>query len=178
MITAILSMISPYLIAVGVIADIVGIGAFVYGLITFLKSRGKYRRMIKRISEQHEADVTNGVLIISIPGNIKSDVIKYLKEENKEIGEDYIKELSIDGHIGPEDNFDIEEKIREYKQDFTDLGIDRLMLFIKSPVYIGVIIGSILTNWKPVDVYHNLTVDNKSTYQFQETLSSILKSGG
>jgi hypothetical protein len=177
MITALLISINPYLTVVGVFADVLGIGGFAFAIFALLKSRRKYKRLINSIRKLRRGGVIRGVLIIGIPGSIKIDVMKYLTEENIDVDDEYIKEIVTEGYLLPEDNYEIGKKIRRYKQEFSDLGVDRLLLFTKAPVYMGVIIGSILTNWKPVDLYHNVTIAEKSTYQYQETLTGILKTG-
>lgn len=108
-------------------------------------------------------------LLPTVP-SIKDNVKTYLKGNKLRMPVD---EISMTGINGANDLELLVKKIQNKKIEMHSEGFTEVHLFLAGPVATGVIIGSLLSNWVPVKIYHKPTPSPAHVYEYWMPLFKI-----
>ncbi len=144
----------------GNIGTILGIISFVpilYAVYEYLQFKRREEQDRKRIHT--EAGTQPAVLIVSMGGGcIRNNVEAYLKRQDSFKDFDFEHRVFVvhrdDKEIQLSDVDDIIAEVEEKQDDIRSKAADKVHLFLKAPMPIAVMVGSVLANRTPTLVYH------------------------
>ncbi len=156
-------------IAMGDIANVIGIIGGIYGVWMWTKERKRKKELLA--SSQNAPEVENfktqiehhrkvqsprpyafALSLIPTSVSIKEDVKEFLQNKGQGWDSMPIKELNFDG-LKPGSIESFINKLRIKRREFEAAGATEIHLFIAGPVQAAVLVGAILDNWKPVMLY-------------------------
>lgn len=134
---------------IGLVADIIGLGVFIYAAFRLWRTREQYRHYIEQMENR-----TGGrpcALIVDVMGsNITKGVQFYLEEE----GLGHIPAKTCLHESVTKENFQqILKEVREMVHSFVDLGASEVHLFYRGPVTLAAGIGAVVSNMFPTHLY-------------------------
>jgi hypothetical protein len=138
----------------GLIADAIGIGSFLYVVYRWLGRhlwfRWRLRRMERRLSSRPVA------LAIGLGTDISGNVERFLDENNVLIPlESYHRKAPPGSNVVPIEAFpEVASDLKKIKDGMITQGVTELHLFYRGPVSFSVALGTIFRNWVPIKTYN------------------------
>jgi hypothetical protein len=152
----------------GNIVNLITLATFGISLATYFKVQTeaqKIRNSLKNLPpvENLRQSITNSQGISTIKpvalgfsltptiGSIKKSIEDFLTEKKWKMP---VEEVEMEGIHNEQDVQEFYEKVRLKKRELELEGYTEVHLFFSGPVQAGVIVGGLLSNWKPVKLYH------------------------
>lgn len=89
-------------------------------------------------------------LTIGLGGSVQGAVMKWLYDHELQMP---VRDYSVEGFIPPEQFGEIIREFNNIKAELTRQGVTKVHLFYKGPVTLAMALGSIFSNWVPLEVY-------------------------
>jgi hypothetical protein len=153
----------------GNVADILSLATLLFSALTFFKVQSETRKLRQSLKQIPPPDDLNqciqlcrGInsprpvaLALSLTphtGSIKASVKDFLMANQWNMN---IEEVNIDG-ISPHNLELFYQEVRNKKRELDLNSYTEVHLFFSGPVQAGTIVGCLLSNWKPVKLYHKV----------------------
>jgi hypothetical protein len=153
----------------GNVADVLSLATLVFSALTFFKVQSEARKLRQSLKQIPPPDdlkqciqLCQGInsprpvaLILSLTphtGSIKPVVEDFLRANQWNMG---IEEVNFDG-ISPHNLELFYQEVRNKKRELDLKAYTEIHLFLSGPVQAGTILGCLLSNWKPVKLYHKV----------------------
>ena len=114
-----------------------------------------------------EKPIALAISLVPTSDSIKKNVETFLKTKGWQME---IVEINRNGVNGAEEISSLRDELVEKKRLISEKGGTEVHLFIQSPVFAAVLVGSVYRNWIPVKIYHKPQVPPPQIYEYQTPL--------
>lgn len=140
-------MVASAVKVLGVLADLLQVGAVAYAAFALWRARRKLLAYLQTLQKSQSARPF--ALVISFGGDIRGQVEAYLKDQKLDIP---VRSYKSD-YFAASQFIPILQELQAIKDELTDVGVTEVHVFYKGPVTMAMALGALTDNWVPIRVY-------------------------